>query len=244
MCNLQSPDQHQDEYKNIVAYCRKLYHEELQEFDKFLLYLEDEAARGDEDAEKTLRQYSILEDPTVPKVLREILKIGFAYNLKFHPDKGEFAGLPPDVVEVTEDANSKKYVINYDLLTTYIQKRYCVVTYKKINYIYINGMFVEDDGFIGKKIERILIHKGIADKKKIRDTVAEIFARLNWRTFMIRFPFNTFGRVFVPCANGVLWRSELGYRLLPFSPAFGYTYRIPVKSVSYTHLTLPTILLV
>ena len=226
---LENLDQHQDEYKSIVAYCRKLYHEELQEFDKFLRYLEGEAARGDEDAEKTLRQYSILEDPTVPKVLREILKIGFAYNLKFHPDKGEFAGLPPDVVEVTEDANSTKYIINYHLLTTYVHKRYCVVTYKKINYIYLNGMFVEDDGFIGKKIENILVYKGVADKKKIRDTVAEVLARLSWRSFLTKFPFNSFGREFIPCANGVLWRSELGYRLLPFSPAFGYTYRIPVK---------------
>jgi len=228
--NLHSLEQHTDEHKSIVAYCRKLYDEELKEFERYLLLLEEESVRGDEEAERLLRQeYGILEDPEVPKVLREILKIGFAYNLKFHPDKGEFSGLPPDVVEVEETGNRTKYTINYHLLTTYIQKKFCYVTFKKVNYIYLDGKFVEGGDIVGKTVENILIHKGVADKRKIRDAVAEVLARLGWRSAFLKFPFNTFGNQFIPCANGVLWRSEHDYRLLPYSPAFGYTYRIPVK---------------
>jgi len=131
---------------------------------------------------------------------------------------------PPKVVEKEEN----KLLVNYDILTTYIIKKFCIISFKKIIYIYYNEMFREDEGQISKEIEKILISEGIADKKRIRETVNEVIARILWRTFFVEYPFNKLGNEFIPLKNGVLWRGT-EYKLLPHSLAFGYTYRLPVK---------------
>ena len=209
----------------LLNYVRSLYgKDELQRFAEFLVELESEA-ESDPKAQELLKKYSILDDVEIPENITEIIRYGFVYDFCYAKEENvtEFPQLPDNVVELHDN----KIKINYDLLTTYIIKRYCVVTFKKIIFIYRNGVFRENEGEIEKLIERILIHKGIADKKKIRDTVNEIIARIQWRTFFTEFPFNKLSKDFIPLKNGVLWRKI--YYLLPFSPAFGFTYRLPVK---------------
>ena len=137
----------------------------------------------------------------------------------------EVPNYPSNVVEV--DRN--KVTINYDALTTYLIKRFAIITYNKTIYIYENGRYVEDIGQIGKTVEKILLLQGVADKRKVREVVNEVTARIMWRTAFRYYPFNCWGSKFINLKNGVLFRKEDGYILLPHSPAFVFSYRLPVK---------------
>lgn len=202
----------------VLDYVVSLYKPDADEFEKFLLYLEDDAKK-DEAAKEALEKYKILNDPILPEEVKQIVYYGFVHRFNYAD--------PANVPQVVEKGE-KRPKIDYHLLTSYIIKKFCVVTFKKIIYTYLGGMFKEDEGLISKEIERILILQGVADKRKIRDTVNEVLARIQWRTFFTEFPFNQFGRQFIPVKNGVIYRGN-SYILLPHSPAFGYTYRLPVK---------------
>jgi len=204
----------------LLNHVRNLYEDNIHEFNSFLEDLHDRAEEGDDDAKKLVEKYGIIEDPTIPEWLSEIILYGFIYELDY-----VFApNAPPRVVE----EENKRLLVNYDRLTTYIIKRFCVVSFKKTLYIYDGKKFCEDEGEIGREIESILVSQGIADKKKIRDTINEVLTRITLRTFFRENPFNSFGSEFIPLRNGVLWRGQ-EYRLLPYSPAFGYTYSLPVS---------------
>ena len=210
---------------SFINVIKEMYKDEIKEFTKYLINLEDEVDRGKAPEEK-LKKYEILEDPIIPSKLVSILLTGFAYNHKYgnpSPIK-PYPGLLSNIIEL--DEKDKAY-INYHALTTYLVKRYCIFSFKKSIYIYKEDKFVENEGEIIKLIESILISKGIADRKKIKDTVAEVLMRIQARTACREFPFNYLGSEFIPLQNGVLWREE--YRLFPHSPAFGYTYRLPIK---------------
>jgi len=201
----------------MLNYISEVYKDDAVEFEKFLGELEKS---DDASAEKTLEAYNkILNDSVLPQHIIDIYYWSWVYN--FAKNKRLFS--PPKVVE--EDRGSK--VINYNKLTMYIIKFFCVVTFKRITYIYFNNRFRENEGVIEKTIENVLLQQGVADKKKIRDTVNEVMARIIWRTSVYEYPFNKFGKEFIPLKNGVLWRGN-EYRLLPHSPVFGYTYCLPV----------------
>lgn len=213
---------------SFVDKIKEMYKDEIKEFTKFLILLEEDVEKG-KTPEKELEKYEILEDPILPNKVRDILLCGFAYNYRYGSKSpvNPHPGLTSNVIEV--DEKDKKYV-NYDTLTTYLVKRFCTVGVGNNIFMYRNNMFTNNGSeyLMGKVVESILVSKGIADNKKIREIVGEIMARVTWRTYSDNFPFNYLGNEFIPLLNGVLWRGS-EYRLLPHSPAFGYTYCLPIK---------------
>jgi len=202
----------------MLNYVSKLYKDDARDFDRFLAEME---RSDDESARKTLESYDkILNDPSLPQRIADICYWSWVY---FYV-RNKLLASPPDVVE---DVQGRK-VIDYNKLTTYLIKLFCVVTFKKIVFIYHNNKFTENDSVIEKTVERVLIHQGVADKRKIRDTTNEVMARVIWRTSLYDYPFNRYGKEFIPLKNGVLWRGS-EYMLLPHSPVFGYTYCLPVN---------------
>lgn len=213
--------------KNYVEFFTELkmrYNEERKNFEEFLRCLEKE---DDEESRRILQSYeSFLYDITIPDWLKEVVYYGLVYSHHYfeHP-ANPYPSLPPDVVEVEED---EKITVNYTKLTDYLINRYCIVTFKKIMYVYKDGRFVEGEDVVRKTIELMMRKYGIADKKKIEGVKTEIVKRIYDLTFFPEYPFNLLGREFIPVENGVLWR-ENSYKLLPHSPFFLYTFRLPVK---------------
>jgi len=199
---------------SVVEYVKELYKPDVREFTTFL--------EENEKYSKELDNY--LNNPTLADEIKEIIYYGSIYKL-FYANPI----MRPSFVEIERDKkrDSVKYVVNYDSLVTWLIKRFCIITFKQINYIYKNNKFGENEGEIEKECERVLKKDGLADKKKIREIVREVGFRINIRTFFREFPFNKLGRTFIPLKNGVLLRGTDSF-LLPHSLAFGYTYCLPV----------------
>ena len=210
---------------------KRRYKAERERFEEYLRCLEKES-ENDEEARKILQSFeSFLYDVTIPDWLKEVIYYGQIYNHYYfdHPSE-PLPSLPNDVVEVEESrkGGEPKISVNYTKLTDYLINRYCIVTFKKIMYVYKDGRFVEGEDVVRKTIELIMRKYGIADKKKIEGVKTEIVKRIYDLTFFPDYPFNLLGREFIPIENGVLWR-ENSYKLLPHSPFFLYTFRLLVK---------------
>lgn len=207
---------------NLEEYFKGLFEEDKEEFFKHIATLRKMIEDGEEVQSAILDEYDrYTSNPYYTPILKFLL-YGWIHRFKYTPDPMRpFPGLKNAV----EDEGGKK-VVNYHNITTYLQKRYCVVTHARIMYVYENGRFIENKGIIEREIERILLASGIADKKKIREVQYEVLARLQWRTTFPEYPFNS-SNEFIPLKNGVFWRKER--ILLPHSPLFGFTYCLPVK---------------
>ncbi len=200
------------------------YREERKKFEEFLRWLEKEDS---EESRKLLQSYeSFLNDIMIPDWLKEVIYYGQVYHHHYSEHPAEpLPSLPHDIVEVEGE---DRITVNYTKLTDYLINRYCIVTFKKIMYVYRDGRFVEGEDTVRKTIELIMRKYGIADKKKVEGVKSEVVKRIYDLTFFPEYPFNLLGKEFIPVKNGVLWR-ENSYKLLPHSPFFLYTFRLPVK---------------
>ncbi|RLI77371.1 hypothetical protein DRP04_11520 [Archaeoglobales archaeon] len=215
----------------LLDYLTKLYENEIKEYIDNLYEARDAAEDDLKSDALTLEakavaleslkeiQQNILDitDPTLPDYIIDCIKVGCAWEGYVKNVK------PPTVV----DFEGWKIVINYNLLTDWLIKRFAIVSHAKSIYIWNGKQYVENKGEVEKTIEQILRDQGVSDKRKIRDTVAEILMRILWKTFFREFPFNHFASKLIPVRNGILIRDSV-YKLIPHSPAFGFTYCLPV----------------
>ncbi len=199
---------------DISDYVKKLYEPFESSFQLYLDELEEMSTK-DEKAAELYKKYSVLNDPTIPQDILNRIYAGFIYE-HYLATTGT-----PKVV-------TKKREILYETLTNYVILKFCIVTFNKIVYIYKNNMFIENKGEVEKEIKRILTLQGISETRTIRYVVSEVMQRVVWDTFFREFPFNRLRGEFIPLRNGVLWRGP-EYRLFPHSPAFGYSYRLPIN---------------
>jgi len=165
-------------------------------------------------------EYQLLENDGIPEV-KKLLYWGFVYRYSL-------ANLSiPEIVEY----DGRRILINYDILTSYIIRKFCVVTFAKSIYYYDErrGVFRENNGILEKEIEKVLLRNGVGDKRKIRDTINEILARVQWRTSVDSYPFNELSSKLIPVRNGVIFRQNGRRFLLPHLPTFGFTYCLPVE---------------
>ena len=121
-----------------------------------------------------------------------------------------------------------KVQIKWDKLTDYILDKYVMITWSNIRYIYIGSKFYEDSqGKYKKDIITRLKGEGVTDGRKVEDVIREVNVRLAPLTTKYDdFPFNLWSSKLIPVKNGVIHR-KTGI-LLPHSPAFGFTYCLPV----------------
>ena len=131
---------------------------------------------------------------------------------------------PPSFVEVQDG----KIKVKYGRAEDWVRKRFCVVSYRGISlWVYVDGAFRESV----KEIDRVVrqgLYPHITEEHRIKGIVDEILFRLELDAYR-DFPFNGLGAEFVPVENGVLWRCGGSVVLLPQSPTFGYTYKLPVR---------------
>ena len=131
---------------------------------------------------------------------------------------------PPPFVEV-EDGKAR---VKYDRAEDWVRRRFCVVSYRGVSlWIYEDGAFRENVREIVEAVKQGL-RPWITEESKVRGIVDEILWRLEAPACR-DFPFNALGTQFVPVENGVLWRRGGDIVLLPHSPSFGYTYKLPVR---------------
>ncbi len=181
---------------------------------------------AEEYPEEYQKFYYMTNGAIIDETLRLILMVNFTYNFtfgKFHSMRLVY-GLPPDTVEEIEG----KWHIKYDNLTDWLIRTYLPISFKKQIWIWNGERWKEDTGEIENAISYILKSYGLSNKHKIKDTVNEITMRIHWFCFIDEFPFNKLGREYLPLMNGVLYHGD-DKVLLPNGPAFGHTYRIPVK---------------
>jgi putative DNA primase/helicase len=189
----------------MLDYVKMLYRDDVKEFDMFVEEVKDP---------ELARNLELVNDPSLPEWISQSIYLGLLYDYRYKN---------PVMVPQVVIPDKERLLIDYDLLTTYLIKRFCIVSYSRINYIYKNNRFVENKGEIERLIEHILLKQGLASKQKIREIASEVNARINWRTFLREYPFNK--AKLIPLRNGVLYER----RLIPHSPAFGFNYCLPVS---------------
>ena len=210
----------------LVEYIEKLFAEDTKKYaehKEFLLKYEQDISQ--DTIQLIEEEDKLMSDPLIP----DIVKKAIYYRNLWETFYSLPLAMAPKVVEFEERAYSRnpKVTIDYGVLTSFIQKKYIPVTHAKTIYIWNGKKWTENNGTIEKAIETILLIQGLADKRKIRDTVNEVMARIQWRSAFDRFPFNFLSSEFIPLKNGVLWRKY--NRLFPNSFVFGFTYCLPVK---------------
>ena len=135
---------------------------------------------------------------------------------------------PERIVEFDKDEEKKRnYTVYYDNLIEHLRKKFCVIHFRDMLFIFNGKKFVEDNGIVRKEGEAILKRDGLTEKKGIRSVMENVMYSVKNRSTIPTkfFPFNKLGSRMIPCRNGVLWR-EGPYHLLPHSPLFAYTYSI------------------
>ena len=131
-------------------------------------------------------------------------------------------------VEMFENGKGKTtYKVHYDWLTDDLIKIYCIVTYKNQIWIYEDGSFKENENVVEKEINKLLRNGGMTAEKKIRDVTSEVMQRIVWNTTSRQEPFNQF-KSLIPLKNGVLLTNDGKRYLIPHSPAFAFSYKIPI----------------
>lgn len=128
---------------------------------------------------------------------------------------------------VTTDAKGRE-VLDYNALSNYLIRKYCIVTTNNIAYIYIDDRYYEDQGRIAKDLVKLLKESTYSDNKKVEHIIRDIIYRIKKETSKFTgFPFNQKAQYLIPVKNGVIVRKSLNI-LLPKSPVWGFTYSLPV----------------
>jgi putative DNA primase/helicase len=101
-----------------------------------------------------------------------------------------------------------------------------IIYWKKMRFVFDNGLFVIDDNRVETEIENVLRNDGYSDKKHIAHIVTEEIKKLSWRCNINseNLPFNIHDGKLIPCKNGVVIRSNMDF--VPNSPSFGFMYQL------------------
>jgi len=132
-------------------------------------------------------------------------------------------------VEVLLVNDKGKESINYGEISDHLIKKYTIVTFGNLPYLFINGKYYEDKGRIEKDVVKLLKKCEFSKTQKTEHIVKEIKYRIRKETAKFReYPFNTKSRYLIPVENGVVVRENIN-ELYPQSPVWGFTYSLPVK---------------
>lgn len=197
-----------------------LYKNDFKEFEN----LRDLAFRSDgvkfEDLEK------IENNILLPENIREICYLNYVINNLMHEYRLKIKN--PVFLEYSYDkrGNAINVSVDYGALTTYLAKKYAVLTYKDSIFAYVNNRYTEAEDFLLTEIEKLCeeydSHK-ILTKKRISVIKTEVINRLKDKTRVFSYPFRTYeGVVFLK--NGALYLEHK--ILLPLGPFWLNSYVI------------------
>jgi len=185
----------------------KMYDSDIRE----LISLVEES-----DDEELKKEYAILHDDDVPDFIKKLFLVSKGWRIAVNT-----MGISPDVVD-------DKGKVNYNILEDYVKKKYAVITFNDIIYVYSMGAYKDNTGELENEIIRVLRRFGVSEKKKVQSITTELIYRISKTTRVDKYPFNNL-RDLVSLKNGVLWIGNSKRILLPNSPVYGFTYTIPVE---------------
>ncbi len=219
----------------IQDHIKKLYHDEYEKYIDSVFVDDPDDPNPKLDELRSRLQY-IQDSYHIPEEVKELALYSYAWESWWNSTYGYYKRATKaeyeDVKRVPVTYTKKTYSgevkkVDYDALEKYLIKRYAIVSFNEILYIFKDGMYRENKGEIEETIKKLLENEGVTKERTIRNTTTEILQRIQWSTFFRDFPFNNLSN-FIPLENGVLYRGE-EYLLLPNSPIYGYTYRLPVR---------------
>jgi len=119
--------------------------------------------------------------------------------------------------------------LRMNLVVDYLIKKWVIIYWNDIRFIWSGERFVEDKHQIEKDAVEILKEIGYSDKRKAEPIVRDIIYKISKESAYIRnkHPFNKLDNRYVSCRNGVVVRKKKGC-IVPNSPAFGFSHRIGV----------------
>jgi len=120
-----------------------------------------------------------------------------------------------------------KVKMDYDILSKYLIRKYAIISFGGIPYVYINDQYYADGRLekLIKEILKIFKHTEVSKHIKIKDLVKDIIFRIvGTEQKIVESPFNRLSNKLIPCKNGIVHRETM--ILLPNSPAFGMLYRL------------------
>ena len=165
------------------------------------------------------------KDPEVSEALRATC---YWYIFKTISGDCDNTDLFMNEQEPDEKGNRKPPKLNMNELAEYLIRKYCIVSYKDMCYIFINNQYYESKDKIEKDIVNILLQIGFSDHTKIKETVKDILYRVIKMTQKFaEFPFNKKSKYLIPVRNGVVVRRDIN-EILPASPVWGFTFSLPV----------------
>lgn len=126
-----------------------------------------------------------------------------------------------------EEGDKGRQIPNFNEIMKYLQRKYCIISFNKTPFVFINAMYYDGKNRLEKDIVKILEQQNFSDNRKIEPMVRDIMYRISRGTWKSYYPFNTDAGNYVPVRNGVIAR-RADNMLLPKSPAWGFTYSLPV----------------
>lgn len=128
-----------------------------------------------------------------------------------------------------QDDEKKPPKLNYNKVALHMIKKYCIVSFSDMCYVYIDGQYYDSRARVEKDIVNILMFIGYSDHSKVGDLTRDIMYRIVRSTLKFSsYPFNKKATYYIPVKNGVVVRKNIN-ELLPQSPVWGFTFSLNVK---------------
>ncbi|MDI9610486.1 MAG: phage/plasmid primase, P4 family [Archaeoglobales archaeon] len=178
-----------------------LYEDDLKEFEKVREFALKEDGVKFEELEK------LENNLLLPEEIREICYLNYIINTLRYEYNVKVRN--PNFLEYSYDriGNATNVSVDYGALTTYLAKKYSVLSYKDTIFAYVNNRYMEAEYFLLSEIERLCEeydqHK-ILTKKKIATIKNEVISRLKDKTRVFSYPFKTYDDM-VFLKNGALY---------------------------------------
>jgi len=204
----------------LEGYCEEFLAADIRAFECFLREYPPDAAHEDNMHSCTYRKWHELSELDLPAEIEKAAKIGLVYEY--------CAKEPPKPSFVQEDEKGKLRV-QYESFVSYFTRKYLPITYGEKNpttWIYDGRRYVENISAIRNEIWRSL--RSCFTEAQIRSYAAEIVFRLQCASPVTELPFNRRTDL-IPVRNCVLYYHSDRYIPLPHSPAYGFTYYLPVN---------------
>jgi P4 family phage/plasmid primase-like protien len=206
----------------------RIANESLHEIIENREMYEDESIKEHKDHRQAIRIYDMCKE-FEEKGDRELSDALLATALWFVYTKFVMPTEEPETFIVTE-AEKKPGVItqvlNFDILSEYLIRKYCIVSSNDIMYIYVNDKYYEDKGRVVKDIVKLLKKSRYSENRKIEQIIRDVVFRIKSETMKFEIPFNKSAQYLIPVVNGVVVRKTINI-LLPKSPVWGFTYSLP-----------------
>ena len=207
----------------------RIANESLHEIIENREMYEDESIKEQKDYREAIRIYDMCKEFEA-KGDRELSDALLATALWFVYTKFIMPTEEPEtfiVTDVEKKPGVKTQVLNYDILSEYLIRRYCIVSSNNVMYIYVNDKYYEDKGRVVKDIVKLLKKSNYSENRKVEQTIRDVIFRIKSETMKFEIPFNKSAKYLIPVINGVVVRKSLNI-LLPKSPVWGFTYSLPV----------------